>query len=57
LSHKLIPAPELSKHLTTSHCPQYDAANNGDCPFLSHKLIPAPELSKHLTTSHSMWCC
>jgi hypothetical protein len=91
LSHKLISAPELSKHLTTSHspcllssgadinlcdkggqsplfiaseggacdvkylttshCPQYDAANNGDCPFLSHKLISAPELSKHLTTS------
>jgi ankyrin repeat protein len=44
-------APELSKHLKTSHSPLHDAANNGECPSLSHKLISAPELSKHLTTS------
>jgi hypothetical protein len=50
--HKLISPPELSKHLTTSHCPFHDAINNGDCPILSEKLISAPELSKHLTTSH-----
>jgi hypothetical protein len=48
---KLISAPELSKHLTTSHSPSQDAANNGDSPSLSHKLISAPELSKHLKTS------
>jgi hypothetical protein len=35
----LISAPELSKHLTTSQCPDFDATNNGDCPFMSHKLI------------------
>jgi ankyrin repeat protein len=35
----LISAPELSKHLTTSQCPDIDAANNGDCPAASHKLI------------------
>jgi ankyrin repeat protein len=33
-SHKLISAPELSKHLTTSHSPLHDAINNGDCPFM-----------------------
>jgi hypothetical protein len=27
---KLISAPELSKHLTTSQCPDIDATNNGD---------------------------
>ena len=48
---KLISAPELSKHLTTSHSPSQDAANNGDSPSLSHILISAPELSKHLKTS------
>jgi hypothetical protein len=50
LKHKLISAPELSKHLTTSQCPDNDASNNGDLPSLQHKLISAPELSKHLTT-------
>jgi ankyrin repeat protein len=40
-SHKLISAPELSKHLTTSHSPLHDAINNGDCPFSSRKLISA----------------
>jgi hypothetical protein len=53
LSHKLISAPELSKHLTTSQCPENDASNNGDLPSWSYKMISAPELSKHLTTSHS----
>jgi hypothetical protein len=48
----LISAPALSKHLTTSQCPRFDAANNCDCPRLLRKLISAPELSKHLTTSH-----
>jgi hypothetical protein len=47
-----VAAPELSKHLTTSHSPFSDATYNGDLPSLVHKLIPAPELSKHLTTSH-----
>jgi ankyrin repeat protein len=65
-SHKLISAPELSKHLTTSQCPIIDAIDNGDCPRLSHKLISAPELSKPLTTSQhqvtknvmftKLWC-
>jgi hypothetical protein len=50
-SHKLISAPELSKHLTTLHSPLHDAINNGECPTSSRKLISAPELSKHLTTS------
>jgi ankyrin repeat protein len=50
LSHKLISAPKLSKHLTTSHFPLHDALSNEDCPCLSNKLISAPELSKHLTT-------
>jgi hypothetical protein len=52
LSHKLISASELSKHLTTSHCSYIDATN-GDCPSSSHKLTSASELyvSKHLTTS------
>jgi hypothetical protein len=48
---KLISAPELSKHLTTSHSPSQDAANNGDLPSWLRKLISAPELSKHLKTS------
>jgi hypothetical protein len=39
LSHKLISAPELSKHLTTSQYPEIDAANNGSCPLSSHKLL------------------
>jgi ankyrin repeat protein len=47
-SRKLISAPELSKHFTTSQCPRCDASNNGDCPKLLLKLISAPELSKHL---------
>jgi ankyrin repeat protein len=51
--HKLISAPELSKHLTTSQCPDKDASNNGDLPSWLHKLISAPDFSKHLTTSHS----
>jgi hypothetical protein len=51
LSRKLISAPELSKHLTTSQSPDFDARNNAYCPFLSLKLISAPELSKHSTTS------
>jgi hypothetical protein len=41
---KLISASELSKHLTTSQCPRFDAAHNGDCPPSSHKLISAPAL-------------
>jgi hypothetical protein len=49
----LISDRELSKHLTTSQCPDIDATNNSDCPRLLRKLISAPELSKHLTTSHS----
>jgi hypothetical protein len=44
-------APELSKHLTTSHFPFSDAAINGEVPCFLHKLISAPKLSKHLTTS------
>jgi hypothetical protein len=47
LLRKLISAPELSKHLTTSPFPFSDAAINGEVPCLSHKLISAPELSKH----------
>jgi ankyrin repeat protein len=35
----LISAPELSKHLTTSHSPLHDAINNGECPTSSHILI------------------
>jgi ankyrin repeat protein len=49
LLRKLISAPELSKHLTTSYSPFCDATNNGDCPSSSRKLISAPELSKYLT--------
>jgi hypothetical protein len=30
-SYKMISAPELSKHLTTSHSPLHDAINNGEC--------------------------
>jgi hypothetical protein len=42
MSHKLISAPELSKHLTTSQCPENDASNNGDLPSWSYKIISAP---------------
>jgi hypothetical protein len=52
----LISAPELSKHLTTSQCPKYDATNNGDRPCLVCKLISASELSKHLTIAQCPRC-
>jgi ankyrin repeat protein len=37
--HKLISAPELSKHLTTSQCPCSDAVKIGDCPSFARKLM------------------
>jgi ankyrin repeat protein len=39
LSHKLISAPELSKHLTTSTYLDIDARNNGDCKPSSHTFV------------------
>jgi ankyrin repeat protein len=51
----VICAPNLRKHLTTSQCPWYEAANIGDRSPLSRKLISAWEVSKHLTTSQCPW--
>jgi ankyrin repeat protein len=38
LLHKLISAPDFSKHLTTSHSFLYDAIYNGECPTSLHTL-------------------
>jgi hypothetical protein len=42
--------------MSTSQCPDIDAANNGDWPISSHKLISALLLSKNITTLQCPSC-